>query len=165
MSTRKANFTTLQELCDEVSPEVVRYFFVMRNINSHLNFELEIAKDQSDANPIFYLQYAHARICSLLTKYMENNAGMPVNAEAIENGEYQHCDKLIHEITKEYNITTIINSHDMNSVIEIGEKIIFLVNGEKNWEGTNKEILKTDVESVKNFVYSSELLKKVKKYL
>ncbi len=68
MSTRKANFTTLQELCDEVSSEVVRYFFVMRNINSHLNFELEIAKDQSDANPIFYLQYAHARICTILKK-------------------------------------------------------------------------------------------------
>jgi phospholipid/cholesterol/gamma-HCH transport system ATP-binding protein len=74
-------------------------------------------------------------------------------------------DKLIHEITKEYNITTIINSHDMNSVIEIGEKIIFLLSGEKNWEGTNTEILKTNVKSVKNFVYSSELLKKVKKYL
>ena len=48
-------------------------------------------------------------------------------------------DKLIQEITKEFNITTIINSHDMNSVMEIGEKIIFLVDGEKNWEGTNKE--------------------------
>jgi len=68
MSTRKANFTTLQELCDEVGSEVVRYFFIMRNINSHLNFELKIAKDQSDANPIFYLQYAHARICTILRK-------------------------------------------------------------------------------------------------
>jgi phospholipid/cholesterol/gamma-HCH transport system ATP-binding protein len=53
----------------------------------------------------------------------------------------------------------------MNSVFEIGEKIIFLLSGEKNWEGTNTEILKTNVKSVKNFVYSSELLKKVKKYL
>jgi len=73
MSTRKANFTTLQELCDEVSPEVVRYFFIMRNINSHLNFELEIAKDQSDVNPIFYLQYAHARICTILRKATDLN--------------------------------------------------------------------------------------------
>ena len=71
MSTRKANFTTLQNLCDEVGPEVVRYFFIMRNINSHLNFELEIAKDQTDANPIFYLQYAHARICTILKKAKE----------------------------------------------------------------------------------------------
>ena len=71
MSTRKANFTTLQDLCDEVGSEVVRYFFIMRNINSHLNFELEIAKDQTDANPIFYLQYAHARICTILKKAKE----------------------------------------------------------------------------------------------
>jgi len=71
MSTRKANFITLEELCEEVSPEVVRYFFIMRNMNSHLNFELEIAKDQSDANPIFYLQYAHARICTILKKASE----------------------------------------------------------------------------------------------
>jgi phospholipid/cholesterol/gamma-HCH transport system ATP-binding protein len=53
----------------------------------------------------------------------------------------------------------------MNSVMEIGEKILFLVNGEKNWEGTNKEIFKTDNQSISDFVYSSELLKKVKKYL
>ncbi len=73
MSTRKANFTTLQELCDEVGSEVVRYFFIMRNINSHLNFELKIAKDQSDENPIFYLQYAHARICTILRKAKDLN--------------------------------------------------------------------------------------------
>ena len=73
MSTRKANFTTLQDLCDEVGPDVVRYFFIMRHINSHLNFELEIAKDQSDANPIFYLQYAHARICTILRKATDLN--------------------------------------------------------------------------------------------
>jgi phospholipid/cholesterol/gamma-HCH transport system ATP-binding protein len=53
----------------------------------------------------------------------------------------------------------------MNSVIEIGEKIVFLVSGEKNWEGTNKEILKTNNQSVTDFVYSSELLKKVKKHI
>ena len=57
MSTRKANFTTLHELCEEVGSDVVRYFFIMRNINTHLNFELKIAKEQSDVNPIFYLQY------------------------------------------------------------------------------------------------------------
>ena len=74
-------------------------------------------------------------------------------------------DKLIQEITREFNITTIVNSHDMNSVVEIGEKIVFLVSGVKNWEGTNKEILKTDNKPVTDFVYSSELLKKVKNHL
>ena len=104
---------------------------------------------------------AIARAIVMNPKYLfcdEPNSGLDPKTAIV-------IDKLIHEITKEYNITTIINSHDMNSVIEIGEKIIFLVNGEKNWEGTNKEILKTDVESVEKFVYSSELLKKVKKYL
>lgn len=66
MSTRKANFITIDELVDEVGADVVRYFFVMRNMNSHLNFDIDLAKKQSDENPVFYLQYAHARISSIL---------------------------------------------------------------------------------------------------
>lgn len=72
-------------------------------------------------------------------------------------------DNLIQEITQEYNITTVINTHDMNSVMEIGEKIVFLKNGLLEWEGSNKEIFKTDNEAVTDFVYSSELFKKVRK--
>jgi phospholipid/cholesterol/gamma-HCH transport system ATP-binding protein len=72
-------------------------------------------------------------------------------------------DNLIQEITKEYNITTVINTHDMNSVMEIGEKIVFLKNGLLEWEGSNKEIFKTDNEAVTDFVYSSELFKRVRK--
>ena len=101
---------------------------------------------------------AIARAIVMNPKYLfcdEPNSGLDPKTAIV-------IDQLIQEITKEYNITTIINSHDMNSVIEIGEKIIFLVSGEKNWEGTNKEILKTDNKSVTNFVYSSELLKKAK---
>ena len=71
-------------------------------------------------------------------------------------------DKLIQEITVEYDITTIINTHDMNSVMEIGDKIIFLVEGKKIWEGNNEEILNTDDKLINDFVYSSELFKKVK---
>lgn len=66
MSTRKANFITLDELMDEVGVDVTRYFFLMRSMNSHLNFDLTLAKKQSDENPVFYIQYAHARICSIL---------------------------------------------------------------------------------------------------
>ena len=73
MSTRKANFVTLEELCHEVGSDVVRYFFVMRNMNTHLNFELDLAKDNSDANPIFYIQYAHARICTILNRAKTEN--------------------------------------------------------------------------------------------
>ncbi len=66
MSTRKANYVTLDELVAETSADVVRYFFNMRSITTHLNFDLAVAKKQSDENPVFYLQYAHARICSIL---------------------------------------------------------------------------------------------------
>ena len=72
-------------------------------------------------------------------------------------------DNLIQEITEEYNITTVVNTHDMNSVMEIGEKIIFLKNGVLAWEGSKKEIFKTDNEAIVDFVYSSELFKKIRK--
>ncbi|MAH82310.1 MAG: ABC transporter ATP-binding protein [Flavobacteriaceae bacterium] len=74
-------------------------------------------------------------------------------------------DNLINEITKEYNITTVINTHDMNSVMEIGENIIFLQNGIKEWEGSNQDIFKTENKSFIDFVYSSEILKKARKAL
>lgn len=66
MSTRKANFITIDDLIDEVGADVVRYFFIMRNMNTHLNFDIDLAKKQSEENPVFYLQYAHARISSIL---------------------------------------------------------------------------------------------------
>ncbi len=66
MSTRKANYITLDQLMDETGSDVVRYFFNMRGITTHMNFDLTLAKKQSDENPVFYLQYAHARICSIL---------------------------------------------------------------------------------------------------
>ena len=102
---------------------------------------------------------AIARAIVLNPKYLfcdEPNSGLDPKTAII-------IDKLIQEITIEYNITTVINTHDMNSVIEIGDKIIYLVNGEKVWEGNNKEILKTNNKLVNDFVYSSELLRKVGK--
>ena len=69
MSTRKGNFITLEKLIDEVGIDVVRYFFIMRSINSHLNFDLKLAKEKSEKNPIFYIQYAHARICTILDQH------------------------------------------------------------------------------------------------
>lgn len=71
-------------------------------------------------------------------------------------------DNLIHSVTQEFNITTIINTHDMNSVMEIGEQIIFLKSGLKEWEGSKDTIFKTDNQAVTDFVYSSELFKKVR---
>lgn len=71
MSTRKANFITLDELIAEVGPDVVRYFFLMRSMSAHLNFDLGLAKQQSEENPVYYVQYAHARICSIMRKAEE----------------------------------------------------------------------------------------------
>lgn len=85
----------------------------------------------------------------------EPNSGLDPNTSIL-------IDNLIKEITEEYNITTIINSHDMNSVMEIGENIIFLKNGLKAWQGTRHDIYKTDTEALINFVYSSNLFKKVR---
>jgi phospholipid/cholesterol/gamma-HCH transport system ATP-binding protein len=72
-------------------------------------------------------------------------------------------DNLIQEITEEFGITTVINTHDMNSVLEIGQKIIYLNKGQKWWEGDKHSILETDNEEVNNFVYASELFKRIRK--
>ncbi|HDZ14383.1 MAG TPA: ABC transporter ATP-binding protein, partial [Pricia sp.] len=102
---------------------------------------------------------AIARAIVMNPKYLfcdEPNSGLdPKTATLIDN--------LIQEITEEYDITTVINTHDMNSVMEIGEKIIFLKDGLKEWEGTKNEIFKTDNKAVTGFVYSSELFEKVRK--
>jgi phospholipid/cholesterol/gamma-HCH transport system ATP-binding protein len=101
---------------------------------------------------------AIARAIVMRPKYLfcdEPNSGLDPQTAII-------IDNLIKEITEEFKITTVINTHDMNSVMEIGEKIIFLKYGKKAWEGSNKEIFKTDNEAVVNFVYSSNLFKKVR---
>ena len=101
---------------------------------------------------------AIARAIVMNPKYLfcdEPNSGLdPKTAILIDN--------LIQEITKEYDITTVINTHDMNSVMEIGEKIVFLKNGGKAWEGTKKDIFNTNNAAVSSFVYSSDLFKKVR---
>jgi phospholipid/cholesterol/gamma-HCH transport system ATP-binding protein len=101
---------------------------------------------------------AIARAIVMNPKYLfcdEPNSGLdPQTATVIDN--------LIQEITDEYNIVTVVNSHDMNSVMEIGEKIVFLKDGKKAWEGTNKEMVVTDNEAIVKFVYSSNLFKKIR---
>jgi phospholipid/cholesterol/gamma-HCH transport system ATP-binding protein len=131
-----------------------RVDFVLKRVN------LEDAhnKKPSEASGGMQKRVAIARAIVNKPKYLfcdEPNSGLdPKTAIVIDN--------LIQEITDEYNITTVINSHDMNSVMEIGEKIVFLKDGHKAWEGSNKTIFKTDNEAVTNFVYSSELFKKVR---
>ncbi|TXD82840.1 ATP-binding cassette domain-containing protein [Subsaximicrobium wynnwilliamsii] len=123
-----------------------------------VNLEDAHKKMPSEASGGMQKRVAIARAIVNRPKYLfcdEPNSGLdPRTAIVIDN--------LIQEITEEYNITTVINSHDMNSVMEIGQKIVFLKDGVKAWEGSNKTIFKTDNEAVTNFVYSSDLFKKVR---
>ena len=85
----------------------------------------------------------------------EPNSGLDPNTAIL-------IDNLIKEITEEYNITTVINTHDMNSVMEIGENILFLKNGIKKWEGNKDAVFRTDNKDIVDFVYSSKLFQKVR---
>ena len=101
---------------------------------------------------------AIARAIALNPKYLfcdEPNSGLdPRTAILIDN--------LIKEITEEYDMTTIINTHDMNSVMEIGDKVVFIYNGEKWWEGTKNEIFDTNNEELNNFIFASKLSQKIR---
>jgi phospholipid/cholesterol/gamma-HCH transport system ATP-binding protein len=103
---------------------------------------------------------AIARAISMKPKYLlcdEPNSGLdPRTAIVIDN--------LIREITQEFQITTIINTHDMNSVMEIGDKIAFIYKGEKWWEGSNKNILDSDNEELNDFIFAASYLKKLKQH-
>lgn len=101
---------------------------------------------------------AIARAISLNPKYLfcdEPNSGLdPITAILI--------DELIKELTEEYAMTTIVNTHDMNSVMEIGEKIVFISDGKKCWEGNKNEILISDCETLNDFVFANSLAKKIR---
>jgi phospholipid/cholesterol/gamma-HCH transport system ATP-binding protein len=99
-----------------------------------------------------------ARAIVLNPKYLfcdEPNSGLDPKTSLV-------IDKLIKEITTEYKMTTIINTHDMNSVMEIGEKIIFMHGGRKEWEGTNQDIIFSKNQELNNFIFASEFLKDAK---
>lgn len=99
-----------------------------------------------------------ARAIVLKPKYLfcdEPNSGLDPQTSMV-------IDKLIHEITKENNITTVINTHDMNSVMEIGENILYLYEGNKEWEGNNKEIIFSKHDKLNEFIFASEFLRDAK---
>jgi phospholipid/cholesterol/gamma-HCH transport system ATP-binding protein len=101
---------------------------------------------------------AIARAIALNPKYLfcdEPNSGLDPHTSNL-------IDNLISEITKEFNITTVINTHDMNSVVEIGDKIVFLYEGQLWWKGSNDEVLNTENDELNDFVFASELTKKLK---
>lgn len=100
-----------------------------------------------------------ARAIVLRPQYLfcdEPNSGLDPKTSIV-------IDDLLSDITHEYNITTIVNTHDMNSVMTMGEKIVFLHQGLKAWEGSNKEVLKSKNESLNEFIFASEFLKEIRK--
>ena len=101
---------------------------------------------------------AIARAIVLEPKYLfcdEPNSGLDPKTSIV-------IDTLIQDITREYNICTIVNSHDMNSIMEIGDNIIFLKGGQKEWQGSRHDIMTSDNEALNDFVFASELFKKIK---
>jgi len=99
-----------------------------------------------------------ARAIVLNPKYLfcdEPNSGLDPQTSMV-------IDKLIHAITKEFNMTTVINTHDMNSVMEIGENILYMYEGRKEWSGTNKDIIYSKNERLNSFIFASEFLQDAK---
>ena len=161
--------------------------FDSRTVEENVRFPLDMFTDQSleektervnfcldrvnikNANKLFPSEIsggmkkrvAIARAIALNPLYLfcdEPNSGLdPLTAILI--------DELIKEITEEYSMTTIVNTHDMNSVMKIGEKIVFLSDGVKCWEGSNKEILDSDCSALNDFVFANALAKQLRKSL
>ena len=100
-----------------------------------------------------------ARAIALNPKYLfcdEPNSGLDPQTGIL-------IDDLIKKITEEFNITTIVNTHDMNSVLEIADKVVFIFEGKKMWEGTKAEIMHTDCKELNDFVFATNLAKQLRK--
>ena len=100
MSTRSGDFFSLADLISEIGTDASRFYYLSKQADQHLDFDLNLAKADSKENIFYYIQYAHARICSLLKKYYESHGSIPKKASAITDGSYYNCDELIHEMSK-----------------------------------------------------------------
>ena len=100
MSTRSGEFYSLKDLIQDIGTDAARFYYLSKQADQHLDFDLDLATSDSKENMFYYIQYAHARIFSLLNKYKANNSHMPSSADSISNGSYRQCDKLIHEISR-----------------------------------------------------------------
>jgi phospholipid/cholesterol/gamma-HCH transport system ATP-binding protein len=140
------------EMSDEEKKERVNFCLSKVNlINVNHLYPAEISGGMQK-------RVAIARAIALNPKYLfcdEPNSGLDPRTAIV-------IDQLIKELTIEFNMTTVINTHDMNSVIEIGDKILYIYKGEKWWEGTKDEILHTDNKELDDFIFASDLMKKFK---
>ena len=158
--------------------------FDSKNVEENIKFPLDILTEISEKEKIekvnhclnlVGLENINQKMPSELSGGMKKRVGI---ARAIVNdSKYLFCDEpnsgldpltaikiddLILELTQKLNTTTIVVTHDMNSVIEIGEYIMFLHNGKKLWEGDNKKILKTKIKELNSFIFSNKLMKKIR---
>ncbi len=155
------------------------------NVEENIMFPLTMFTEKSDEEKIFRVNDCLKRVnlenCNNL-RISELSGGMvkrvSIARAIVMNPKYLLCDEpnsgldpktaiiidnLIQEITVESNITTIVNTHDMNSVMEIGEKIAYIKNGVIGWTGNKEELLKSNNEQLNDFVFASELFKRLKK--
>jgi len=134
---------------------IERAYFCLKHVNLE---ETAFNLAPSEISGGMQKRVAIARAIALQPKYLfcdEPNSGLDPKTSLI-------IDKLISDITHEFDITTIINSHDMNSVMEIGENIIFIEKGEMAWQGNKDDIFHVDNEALNDFVFASDLFKQVK---
>ena len=104
MSTRSGEFFTLRDLIGDIGTDAARFYYLSKQADQHLDFDLDLAKSDSKENIFYYIQYAHARIFSLEKKFKETHSNLKMNIDSIKNNGYKKCDVLIHEISKYPNI-------------------------------------------------------------
>ena len=139
---------------DSYKDRVKRAMFCL----DHVNLSDAANKYPGEISGGMQKRVAIARAIALHPKYLfcdEPNSGLDPKTSLV-------IDELIHSITKEFNTTTIINTHDMNSVMGIGEHIIFINQGKNEWEGTKDDVMSSENELLNNFIFASDLFRKVK---
>ena len=100
MSTRSGEFFTLKNLIEDIGSDAARFYYLSKQADQHLDFDLDLAKSDSKENIFYYIQYAHARIVSLEEKALDKFSEINRNIKNISSGNYKECDNLIHEISK-----------------------------------------------------------------
>ena len=100
MSTRSGEFFTLKDLIEDIGADAARFYYLSKQADQHLDFDLDLAKSDSKENIFYYIQYAHARIVSLEEKFVANYPSAAKDVKSIESNSYNECDRLIHEISR-----------------------------------------------------------------
>ncbi len=184
------NFTEANRtLKTEIRREIGMLFqggalFDSKNVQENVKFPLDLLTKMEESEKLDRVNFVLSRVGlenvnnkmpSELSGGMKKRVG--IARAIVNNSRYLFCDEpnsgldpqtailidnLIQEITQEFNITTIVVSHDMNSVMEIGEHVMFIFEGAKVWEGTNQDITKSDVKELNDFLFANALLRTVK---